>query len=289
MSTSEPAEQKLEAGDRLGPFRLESLLGEGGMGLVFKAVRDPGGEVVALKVLRPELSHDDTYRKRFIHEARAASEVRHKHLVPVLDAGEVDGWNYLAVAHVEGGTLADRIEKQGTLPLEDVLQTTSDVAAGLDALHKYDLVHRDVKPSNIMLDEEGRASVTDFGLAKGYGYTVLTKPGQVMGTLDYLAPELIKGRPAAPASDIYALGCVVFECIAGRAPFADRSVFQVGLAHMEAQPPDPGKVAGRTDLPEGLSKAVLWALEKAPDERPRTATAYARMVSVGGGVRIVQS
>jgi serine/threonine-protein kinase len=283
VASSEPAGHELKPGDRLGPFRLESRLGEGGMGLVFKAVRDPGGEVVALKVLRPELCHDETYRKRFIHEARAASEVRQKHLVPVLDAGEADGWNYLAAAYVGGRALDERIKSEGMLPVDDVVRVTADVAVGLDALHDADLIHRDIKPSNIMLDEEGRAALTDFGLAKGRGYTVLTKPGQVMGTLDYLAPELIKGQRAAPASDIYALGCVVFECIAGRAPFADRSVFQVGLAHMESPPPDPAKASGRTDLPEELPKAVLWALEKSPDERPPTAIAYARMLGLIAG------
>ena len=114
-----------------------------------------------------------------------------------------------------------------------------DVAAGLDALHRGGIVHRDVKPSNVMLREDGSAALTDFGLAKGAAYTVLTRPGQVLGTLDYLAPELVRGGEATPASDIYALGCVAFECLAGRPPFADRSLFGVGTAHLEDEPPDP--------------------------------------------------
>jgi len=217
--------EDLEPGGHLGPFRLESVLGEGGMGIVFLAVREEDGQRVALKVLKRELTHDETYRKRFVHEARAAGEVRNKHLVPVLDAGEADGRSYLAVDYVSGRTLEQRIEAEGKLPIPDITRITSEVAAGLDALHNNELVHRDIKPSNIMLDEQGTALLTDFGLAKGRAYTVLTKPGQVMGTLDYLAPELIKGRPATPASDVYALGCVVFECLAGKAPFAEKSVF----------------------------------------------------------------
>lgn len=207
----------LEPGDRVGPYRLEEILGEGGMGIVFRAVRDPGGDVVALKVLRRELSHDETYRRRLIHEARAAGEVRHRHLVPVLDAGQDAERSYLAVSFVSGRNLEVRIQEEGALPLADMVRLLAQVAAGLDALHRAELVHRDVKPSNIMLDENGDAALTDFGLAKGRAYTVLTRPGQVMGTLDYLAPELIKGGRASPASDVYALGCVVYECLAGRA------------------------------------------------------------------------
>jgi serine/threonine protein kinase len=273
--------EDLEPGGRLGPFRLESILGEGGMGIVFLAVREEDGEHVALKVLKRELTHDETYRKRFVHEARAAGEVRHKHLVPVIDAGEAEGRSYLAVAYVSGRTLEQKIEAEGRLAIGDVVKVVSEVAAGLDALHSHELVHRDIKPSNIMLDEQGTVMLTDFGLAKGRAYTVLTKPGQVMGTLDYLAPELIKGLPATPASDVYALGCVVFECLAGKAPFAEKSVFQVGIAHLEEEPPDP--TAGRDDAPEGLSWAVLRALEKDPANRPPTSTAYAQMISLSAG------
>src|SRR5438094_419305 len=114
-------------------------------------------------------------------------------------------------------------------------------ATGLDALHRGGLVHRDVKPSNLMLYEDGRAAITDFGLAKGPAYTVLTKPGQVMGTLDYLAPELIRGEAATPSTDIYAFGCVVYECITGAPPFGGKSLFEIGTAHLNAPPPDPAE------------------------------------------------
>ena len=274
--------EDLKTGDRIGPYRLDEVLGEGGMGIVFRAVRDPDGAVVALKVLRRELSHDDTYRRRLIHEARAAGEVRHRHLVPVLDAGEEAERSYLAVSFVPGRTLEQRIHGEGPLPLADAVRLPAHVAARLDALHQAELVHRDEKPSNIMLDENDDAALTDFGLAKGRAYTVLTRPGQVMGTLDYLAPEMIKGGPATAASDIYALGCVAFECLSGHAPFAEKAVFQVAMAHLEEEPPDP--CADRDDCPDGLAWAVLRALEKDPAQRPPTATAYARIVGMAAGV-----
>jgi serine/threonine protein kinase len=272
------AAEDLKPGGRLGPYLLESQLGEGGMGIVFKAVREPEGEVVALKVLRRELSHDDTYRRRFSHEARAAQSVRHKHLVPVLEEGETEGRTFLAVGYIEGRTLEDRIQKEGALPVDAILVLSYQVATALDALHEGGIVHRDLKPSNIMLDGEGNAWLTDFGLAKGRAYTVLTKPGQVMGTLDYLAPELIRGGQATPASDVYGLGCVLYECVAGQPPFAEKSVFQVGIAHLEEEPPDP--TAGREDVKADFTWALLRALEKDPARRPPTAVAYAQMLRV---------
>jgi serine/threonine-protein kinase len=276
--TSGPERAQLSVGDALGLYRLQAFLGEGGMGVVFRAVRQTDGQLVALKVLRPELSGDDVYRQRFVHEARAAQEVEHSHVVPVFEAGELNGHYYLAVAYVEGGSLEELIRSLGPLGVGVVVRLAGEVAAGLDALHEKGLVHRDIKPSNIMLDEEGSASLTDFGLARGRGYTVLTKPGQVMGTLDYLAPELIKGEPASSASDIYALGCTIFECIAGEPPFADRGRFEVAVAHLEDEPRDP--CAGRDELPSSLSWAIRSALAKDSAARPTTATAYARMLRV---------
>lgn len=251
------------------------------MGVVFRAVHEPDGNEVALKILRGELSGDDTFRKRFVHEARAAGEVRHKHLVPIEDAGEVDGHPYLAVAFVRGQTLEDRLAKDGPLPIDDLVRVVAHVASGLDALHTAGIVHRDVKPSNVMLDESGGANLTDFGLAKGRAYTVLTKPGMVMGTLDYLAPEMLRGKPATPASDIYALGCLAYECTAGRAPFSDKSMFELASAHLNVEPADP--CASRSDAPEGLSFAILQALAKEPEKRPPTATAYATMIGFATG------
>jgi serine/threonine-protein kinase len=249
------------------------------MGVVFKAAREPDGEIVALKVLRRELSHDDTYRRRFMHEARAAAAVSHKHLVRVFEAGEADGRSYLAVAYIEGRSLEERIRQTGPLSIEDILVLSYQLGTALDALHEREIVHRDIKPSNVLLDTGGDAWLTDFGLAKGRAYTVLTRPGQVMGTLDYLAPELLRGAPASPASDIYGLGALIYECVAGQAPFAEVSPLQVAVAHLEDEPPDPAR--DRHDVPEGFTWALMRALEKEPARRPPTGAAYAQLLRVG--------
>src|SRR3954471_6628827 len=185
---------ELEPGQHLGHYRLEGLLGEGGMGLVFRDVRETDGEVVALKVMRFELIEDPVFGRRFEQEARAASEVNEPHLVPVLEAGQAEGRRFLASRYISGDTLEEKLDA-GSFSLADTAKVAQHVGAGLNALHEVGIVHRDLKPSNIIIDEQGTALLTDFGLAKGRAYTVLTKPGQVMGTLDYLAPELIKGEP----------------------------------------------------------------------------------------------
>jgi serine/threonine protein kinase len=272
---------ELAAGDRLGPYRLEEVLGEGATGVVYRAVREPEEQTVALKVLRPRLAADDVYRRRFAHEARVARDVRHDYLVPVVDSGELEGRYYLAGTYVSGGSLAARIEREGPLALADVLELVRAVGTALDALHESGLVHRDVKPSNLMLDGRGSVLLTDFGLAKGAALTALTQPGQVLGTLDYLAPELIRGDEATPSCDIYALGCVLFECLAGTPPFGGRNLLQVGTAHLEEDPPDPA--AGRDDVPDAVSWAVGRALAKDPASRPPTATALASLLHVAAG------
>lgn len=270
-------DSSLALGTRIGGFVLDEKLGEGAVGVVYRAT-SASGEVVALKILKKQLAQDPVFRQRFAHEARAAREVDHPHLVPIVDAGEDGDYHYLAVSYVQGVTLEQRIKEAGPLELDDLLEIVPGVAAGLDALHAKGIWHRDVKPSNILVDDAGRALLTDFGSAKGAAYTALTSMGQVLGTLDYMAPELIKGSPATASSDIYALACVVFECIAGRSPFGHKSVLQVGLAHMDEEPPDP--CAARPELPKALSWAVLQGLSKDPAKRPQTATAYTNMLSM---------
>ena len=274
---SSGASESLGAGDALGPYRIEALLGEGGMGQVFRATDTATGDVVALKVIKPEHT-DEEHARRFAHEARAAGEVSHRNLVGVIDAGESGGRRYLAMRYVPGRSVDERIQAEGPLPVPDVARIARHVAAGLDALHGAGLVHRDVKPSNILLDEEGVAALTDFGLAKGSDYSALTAAGRAVGTIDYLAPELIKGDPPTASSDLYSLGCVVYECLAGRSPFGGRGMLQVGLGHLEETPSDP--CAERSDAPAHLGAAVLTALQKQPDARPSTATAYARLIAV---------
>ena len=270
-----PGIHGLGPGDRLGPYVLEAVLGEGAIGVVYRAATDDGS-VAALKILRTELSRDEVYRRRFAREARVASVVRHRHLVPILDLGEARGYNYLAVEYVDGGSLRDRLDAEGTLGVDASIELAAQVASAIDALHAQGIVHRDVKPSNVMLDVHGRAAVTDFGLAKGRAYTVLTIPGQVMGTLDYIAPELIRGEESGPPGDVYALGCMVYECLSGSPPFGDRHVLDVVNAHLEGTPADLSE--RRPDVPRALAEVVAGAMAKRPDERPRTGTAFAHLL-----------
>jgi serine/threonine-protein kinase len=263
----------------LGPYRLEEQLGEGSMGCVFRARRaGSSGEPVALKVVRVELATDDRYRQRFLHEARAASEIRHPHLVDVLDAGEVDGRQFLAMRLVHGRVLDQHISDHAPLSVGAIVRIATEIGGALDALHAVGLVHRDIKASNILLDEDNghAAALVDFGIAKGTGYTPLTRPGQIVGTLDYLAPERIRGEPASPASDIYGLGCVVYECVAGRPPFGSKGSMATVLAHLEQEPTDP--CASRVDLPAAFGAAVNAALAKDPTERPPSGRAYADLL-----------
>jgi serine/threonine protein kinase len=277
-----PMAGQLEVGDTLGAYRVESVLGEGGMGKVFGA-RHEDGTQVALKILKPELAEDYIFRARFDQEARAAAEVHNEHLVPIFEAGEADGVHFLAVAYLPGGSLADRLAAEGTLSPEMAAQVISEIARGLHSLHEAGIVHRDVKPGNVLFDADGGAKLTDFGLAKGRAYTVLTQPGQVIGTLDYLAPELIRGEPATPLSDLYALGCVAYECVVGAAPFADKTFFEIGLAHLEEAPVDPNERC--PGLPPTLCAAILSTLEKDAASRPASAAAFADLLGAAEAAR----
>jgi serine/threonine protein kinase len=275
-SSRTPMPAPLQAGQSLGPYRIEALLGRGGMGVVYYARHTGDGRAVALKVLRDELAADEAFRRRLDHEARAAAAVDHPNLAPVLEAGEDDGRLYLAVRYVDGQSLAERLLTGGPLPVDALVRLGSDICAGLDALHGRGIVHRDVKPGNILLDTDGTAVLGDFGLAKHRAWTILTGTGQVLGTVGYMAPELIRGEPATPLSDLYALGCVLYQCLAGTLPFAGRGVLRTGMAHLQEAPGDPA--AGRPDVPPALSWTVRQVLAKDPRERPPSAAALRRML-----------
>ena len=274
---------ELGEGDSFGPYTVRERLGEGGMGHVFCAT-EPGGSEVALKVLRPELSTHEGFRARFEREAKMASKVRHPNIVPVLDRGEIDGSLYLTQAFIGGGSLEERLEREGRLSLEDTVRICDQVAAGLDAMHEAGLVHRDVKPPNIMLDTEGKAFIADLGLAKDREASViLTRLGQAVGSIHYMSPEQIRAEREPDArTDVYGLGCVVYECISGSPPFAGRKPMQVMWAHLRDEPADP--CAGRAEIPPDFGAAVNRALAKEPEGRPQSASAYARALRAAAGL-----
>jgi serine/threonine-protein kinase len=204
--------------------------------------------------------------------------VTHSNVVPVVATGEHQGIPYLAQQFITGGSLEDKIKRETRLDLTETVNLLTQVADGLDALHAEGLIHRDVKPGNILLDGEGKAYITDFGLMKDREASVLTRPGQALGSMDYMAPEQIRGEEVNAQSDVYALGCVMIECLSGQPPFADRQGMRILWAHLQEDPPDPS--AAREDVPADVGWAITRALEKEPEKRPPTATAYAHMVRI---------
>jgi serine/threonine protein kinase len=277
----------LAADDRVGTrfahYQIASLIGVGGMGRVYRATAGDGTPV-ALKLVKRDLARDETFRRRFRREARIAQTVRNPHVVPVRDTGEHDGIPYLAAQFIEGTSLDQKLEVEGMLDLATTVRICMQVADGLQALWAAGMVHRDVKPGNILLDRRQTAYITDFGLAKESDGTVLTRPGQPLGSMDYMPPEQIRGEPVTGAADIYSLGCVVFECLNGRPPFADREGMRVLWAHLQDEPPDLS--AERTDVTREFAEELSTALRKVPAERPRTSTDYARALARAAGMSI---
>jgi serine/threonine protein kinase len=263
----------LAPGSVVGGYRIESQLGAGGMAVVFRA-RDEGlDRVVALKVLTPAMAGDAEFRERFIRESRAAARVDHPHIIPVHGAGESDGVLYLAMRFVSGGDLRSLIQREGPLTGERAAFLLSPVASALDAAHAAGLVHRDVKPANILIDTSpGRPDhpyLSDFGLAKGAASTTgLTGAGQFLGTPDFAAPEQISGKPTSAQADQYALACVAFTVLTGTLPFARDTSLAVLWAHM--YDPPPVVHASRRDLPAAVDGVLARALAKNPGQRYRT-------------------
>jgi serine/threonine-protein kinase len=260
----------MQPGATIGRYTVAEQLGEGATALVFRA--SDGEREVALKLLRPEQARDPERRARFLREARVAAEVQGRHLVPVLEAGEDEGQPFLALPLY--ATSLARVLDEGPLQPGRAADLVTDVAAALDALHGRGLVHRDVKPSNVLIDGEDRAQLADFGLATARDWTRLTRDGALVGTPHYVAPELVAGDQATAASDVYSLGCVAYHCLVGRPPFGGRSLLEVGYAHLAEEPPPP-------PLAPPLAEACLAALAKEPSARPSTATAYALLLRTG--------
>jgi serine/threonine-protein kinase len=266
-------EWELQPGEVFGPYRIDGQLGQGGVGVVYRATRDGVPDPLALKVLKRDLNTDSEYRQRFLHEARAATAVEHPHVVRVLDAGEIDGRPFLAMPLVTGRALDAILSRDGPLPVQQVLRLAGEIGSALDALHAAGLMHRDVKPANVLVDPGGSAALTDFGFAKGTEYQTLTAAGQVVGTLAYISPERLRGDRATPASDIYSLGCTVFESLVGEPPFTGADQMAVFMGHLEEEPPNPSWQ--RPELPPPFAAAVIDALAKDPAARPASGLAYA--------------
>jgi serine/threonine-protein kinase len=262
-------------GTRVGEYAIEGLLGEGGMGKVYQAIGPDGGRV-ALKLVKADYARDQTFRRRFAREARIAQTVQHPNVVPVVATGEHGDIPYMAQRFVVGTALDAKLKQQGPLDAESAVRICADVAGGLEALWQAGMVHRDVKPANILLDEDEHAYITDFGLAKDTQGSLLTLPGQALGSVDYMAPEQIRGEPVDALSDVYSLGCVMYECVCGRPPFAHVQGMRVLWAHLQDEPPDPRSL--RPELPPAFAQALVQALRKEREQRPGSAGEYVRQL-----------
>ena len=237
-----------------GGYRVESVVGRGGMGVVYLATDLSLERPVALKLIPPEQAQDEHFRARFLREPRLAASLDHPNVVPIYEAGEQDGQLYLAMRYVEGSDLKTILERERKLPPERALKILAQIAGALDAAHRRGLVHRDVKPANVLLDEGAHAYLTDFGITKQLG-GASTDTGGVVGTLDYLAPEQIRGEPIDGRSDCYALACMLYKCLGGAAPFHRETEAQTMWAHMQEQPaPLNGQPALDPVLQRGLAK-----------------------------------
>ncbi len=255
-------------------FRVESLIGQGSMGAVYLAEDTAAGRRVALKLLAAGLTDDERFRQRFLREASIAATLDHPHIVRTLTFGELDGLLYLAMAYVEGSDLRELLQQDGALEPGRALRVIAQVAGALDAAHAAGLVHRDVKPGNILLAAAPGAEhayVCDFGLARHVSsVSSLTGDRGFVGTIDYVPPEQIAGGPIDHRADVYSLGCVLFECLAGVRPFAGDSELSVVFAHLNE--PAPLLSVLRPDLPEAFDSVFATALAKSADDRFSTCT-----------------
>jgi serine/threonine-protein kinase len=264
-----------QRGDTIAGYRIERGLGSGGMGAVYEATQVSLKRRVALKVMAPGGSLNETVRERFRREGQLQAIIEHPHILPVYEAGESAGRLFIAMRLVHGPTLK-ALAVARALDHRRSVRILGDVAHALDAAHEAGLVHRDVKPQNILLDPGDFAYLADFGLSKAPGDSTLTHSGQLLGSVAYMSPEQARGEHAGEASDIYSFTCVVYECLVGLVPFPRESDHAVLHAHIWDPAPGPSEI--RTELPAALDHVIADGMAKAPDARPLSACAVVRAV-----------
>jgi YVTN family beta-propeller protein len=273
-------------GVEIGGYRVEELIGRGGMGEVYRAHDGRLDRNVALKILAPRYADDDGFRERLLRESRLAASPAHSNVVPVYDAGEADAGFYLAMRYVEGADLRAVLRREGPLAPARALEIASQVAGALDAAHAKGLVHRDVKPSNVLIDERGHCYLADFGLTQSASDRGQATDGSLLGTLDYVAPEQIRGDEVAGRADVYALGCMLFECLTGEGPFRRPSEVATLYAHLEEDPPSAS--ARHSALPAAIDAVFARALAKEPDERHSSCAELVADASAALGLDVVR-
>jgi hypothetical protein len=252
-----------------GRFRLEERVGSGGMSTVYRAFDETLERWVAIKILQNEIAGDDDQLERFRREARSVARLNHPHVVTVIDAGEDQGCPYIVFEYISGETLKDRIRRLGRLPVPEALAYAIEIARALQAAHAERLVHRDVKPQNVLLDTDGRAKVTDFGIARSLeGDGGLTLAGRVLGTTDYVSPEQALGQEVTPQSDIYSLGIVLYEMLTGDVPFRADAPVAVAMKHVRE--PMPDVQLARPEVSANTAAIVDYATAKETRNRYQT-------------------
>jgi DNA-binding beta-propeller fold protein YncE len=282
--------EELRIGTELLGYRVEELAGRGGMGAVYRATDLRLRRQVALKVIAPELARDERFRRRFLAESEVATSLEHPHILPVYDAGEANGSLYIAMRYVEESDLKRLLHTEGPLSPERTMQLLGEVADALDTAHARGLIHRDVKPSNILISGQGDAEhsyLADFGLTQraGEGGATTGAP-RMVGTVDYIAPEQIERDDVDARADVYALGCVLYESLTGQVPFPRDSDLAVLWAHMRADPPRPTEL--NPELPSAIDGVIERALAKDPDQRYATSGELVRAARDALGLSAVR-
>ena len=247
-----------------GRYRIIRTLGRGGMAKVYLAEDESLHRKVAIKILADRYAEDDQFVERFQREARAAAGLNHPNIVQIYDRGEAEGTYYIAMEYLEGETLKDLIDREGPLPARRAVDLTLQILAALRFSHRNGIIHRDVKPHNIMVLRDGRVKVTDFGIARA-GVSEMTEAGSIIGTAQYLSPEQARGLPVGPAADLYSVGIVLYEMLTGRVPFEGDSAVAIAMQHVQQPPQPPSRL--NPNVPAALEQVVLHALEKDPARR----------------------
>jgi eukaryotic-like serine/threonine-protein kinase len=258
-------------------YRVERKLGRGGMATVYLAHDSVLDRPVALKVLAEQLADDEDFRERFLREARLAAKFVHPNVVQVYDVGEDERGPYIVMEYVEGDTLADELRRRGRLPPDEVVAIGIQLCAALEAAHEAGLVHRDIKPQNILRRPSGQVKIADFGIARSLAATSHTELGTVLGTAAYLAPEQARGEQVTPAADIYSLGVVLYELLTGRTPFEADTLPELVLKREQGTLAAPRQLV--PEVPLGLERVVLSCLALRPEDRPASAAAVARALA----------